>query len=126
MEDCGTVIERPDKPLLRKSDSTVACHPFHLLHATSILSYPLDSPTACATVFIMNRGSIRKHLKQPGPLIFRTADGNHFLVPHPEEVFVGRFNVAIEDEDGGFDFVDPLHIVSIRPAFRSKKRKNAH
>jgi hypothetical protein len=75
----------------------------------------------------MNRATILKHLRQAGPLVIRTSDGKEFGVPHPEFVFVGRFNVAIEDEGGGFDIIDPLHIVSIRPpAARQKQRKNGH
>lgn len=74
----------------------------------------------------MNREVILKQLHQPGPLLVRTSDGKEFPVPHPEFVFVGRFNVAIEDERGGMDILDPLHIVSIRPAARQKQRKNGH
>ena len=74
----------------------------------------------------MNRESILKNLKQPGPLVVRISDGKEFPVPHPEFVFVGRFNVAIEDEDGAFDVVDPVHIVSIRPATKKKQHKNGH
>jgi hypothetical protein len=74
----------------------------------------------------MNRESIRKQLRRPGPLVVRTSDGKQFPVPHPEFVLVGRFNVAIEDEAGAYDIIDPLHIVSIRPASRPKQRKNGH
>ncbi len=74
----------------------------------------------------MNRESIRKQLRRPGPLIVRTSDGKQFPVPHPEFVLVGRVNVAIEDEAGAFDVIDPVHIVSIRPASRQKPRKNGH
>ena len=74
----------------------------------------------------MNREVILKQLHQPGPLVVRTSDGNEFSVPHHEVVFVGRYNVAIEDERGGMDILDPLHIVSIRPSARRKMRKNGH
>jgi hypothetical protein len=74
----------------------------------------------------MNRESIRKQLRRPGPLVVRTSYGKQFPVPHPEFVMVGRFNVAIEDEDGAYDIISPLHIVSIRPASRQKQRKNGH
>jgi hypothetical protein len=74
----------------------------------------------------MNRESIARQLRRPGPLVVRTSDGGEFPVPHPEFVFVGRFNVAIEDHAGAFDIIDPWHIVSIRPATRQKRRKNGH
>jgi hypothetical protein len=74
----------------------------------------------------MNRDIIVKQLRRAGPLVIRTSDGKEFPVPHPEFVLVGRFNVAIEDEDGAFDIVDPLHIVSIRPATKKKQHKNGH
>ena len=74
----------------------------------------------------MNREAISKQLRRPGPLIVRTSDGQEFPVPHPDFVFVGRFNVAIEDEAGAFDIIDPLHIVSIRPVTPQKQRKNGH
>jgi hypothetical protein len=74
----------------------------------------------------MNRESIRKQLRRPGSLVVRTSDGKEFPVPHPEFVLVGRVNVAIEDEAGAFDVIDPLHIVSVRPTARHKQRKNGH
>lgn len=74
----------------------------------------------------MNRETILKQLRRPVPLIVRTSDGKEFSVPHPDFVFVGRFNFAIEDEAGAFDILDPLHIVSIRPVTPHKHRKNGH
>jgi len=74
----------------------------------------------------MNRDIILKQLRRPGPMVIRTSDGKEFPVAHPEFVLVGRFNVAVEDPDGAFDILDPLHIVSIRPAMRQKQRKNGH
>jgi len=74
----------------------------------------------------MNREAILKQLRRPGPLVVRTSDSKEFPVPHPEFVLIGRFNVAIEDEDGAFDIVDPLHIVSIRPTTKKKPHKNGH
>jgi len=74
----------------------------------------------------MNREVILKQLRRRGPLLVRTSDGKEFPIPHPVFVFVGRFNVAIEDERGGMDILDPLHIVSIHPATRQKQRKNGY
>lgn len=74
----------------------------------------------------MNREAIIRNLRRASPLVIRTSDGNEFPVPHPEFVLVGRFNVAVEDEGGGFDLIDPLHIVSIRRASKKKQHKNGH
>ena len=71
----------------------------------------------------MNVQTIRKRLSKEGPFIVRTSDGEKYTVPHPEFVWVGRYNVVIEDEQGGIDVIDPLHVVAIRrvPAAKDKK-----
>ena len=71
----------------------------------------------------MNRELIRQQLVGSGPVIIRTSDGKEFPVPHSEFVLVGRHNIVIEDEKGLLDIVDPLHVVSIRPAARRKTQK---
>ena len=71
----------------------------------------------------MNVQTIRKRLSKEGPLVVRTSDGEKYLVPHPEFVWVGRFNLVIEDEQGGIDVIDPLHVVAIHRA-RTAKNKN--
>lgn len=71
----------------------------------------------------MNVQTIRKRLSKEGPLIVKTSDGEQYLVRHPEFVWVGRYNVAIEDDEGGLDVIDPLHIVAIHRA-PSTKAKN--
>lgn len=71
----------------------------------------------------MDRESIRQNLRGQGPFIIRTSDGKQFSVPHPEFVLVGRHNLVIEHPKGMLDIVDPLHVVSIRPAPRRKAAK---
>ena len=62
----------------------------------------------------MNVQALRKRLSKEGPLVVRTSDGQEYAVPHPEFVWVGRHNLVIEDEQGGIDVIDPLHVVAIR------------
>jgi len=62
----------------------------------------------------MNVAAIRKRLSKAGPFIVRTSDGEQYSVLHPEFVWVGRHNLVIEDEKGGIDVIDPLHVVAIR------------
>jgi hypothetical protein len=73
----------------------------------------------------MNVQTIRKRLSKEGPFIVRTSDGEKYSVPHPEFVWVGRYNVVIEDEQGGIDVIDPLHVAAIRrvPAAKGKNEK---
>ena len=67
---------------------------------------------------------IREQLRGRRPLIVRTSDGKQYRVAHPEFVFVGRYNIIIEQPKGLLDILDPLHIVSIRPP-RRKSQKSA-
>ena len=69
--------------------------------------------------------TIRRRLSKEGPFIVRTSDGEKYSVPHPEFVWVGRYNLVIEDEQGGIDVIDPLHVVAIRrvPAAKGKNEK---
>ena len=71
----------------------------------------------------MNRELIRQQLVGPGPFIIRTSDGKQYVTPHSEFILIGRHNVVIEDSRGLLDFIDPLHIVSIRPGGRRKNHK---
>ncbi len=70
----------------------------------------------------MNRDLIRQQLSGAGPFLVRTSDGKEFTVPHPEFVLVGRHNLAIENEEGVFDIIDPMHVVSIRPVRKRRAR----
>jgi hypothetical protein len=64
----------------------------------------------------MNVQTIRKRLSKEGPFVVRTSDGQEYSVPHPEFVWVGRYNLVIEDEEGGIDVIDPIHVVAIHRA----------
>ena len=68
----------------------------------------------------MNVQTIRKRLSKAGPFLVRTSDGEQYQVLHPEFVWVGRHNLVIEDEKGGVDVIDPLHVVAIRRAPSTK------
>ena len=71
----------------------------------------------------MDRELIRQQLGNRGPLIIRTSDGKQFPVPHPEFVLVGRHNIVVESEAGLLDIIDPLHVLSIRPAAKQRPHK---
>jgi hypothetical protein len=73
----------------------------------------------------MNRELIRHHLASGEGSIIRTFDGQHYAVAHPEFVLIGKHNVVVEHPNGYLDIIDPLHIVSIRPAPRRKARKTS-
>ena len=73
----------------------------------------------------MNRDLIRHHLASREGSIIRTSDGRQYAVAHPEFVLIGRHNVVVEHPSGYLDIIDPLHIVSIRPASRRKTRKTS-
>lgn len=72
----------------------------------------------------MNKELIRQQLNGPGPFLVRTSDGKEFSVPHPEFVLVGRHNLVIEVDKGLLDIIDPLHVVSIRPASKRGTRNS--
>ncbi len=74
----------------------------------------------------MNREHIRHHLSGQGPCRIRTSDGKEYAVPHPEFVLVGRHNVVVEHRNGFLDIIDPLHVVSVRPARKRKSTKAVH
>lgn len=70
----------------------------------------------------MNRELIRRQLSGSGQFVVRTSDGKEYAVLHTEFVLVGRHNLVIEDEDGAFDIIDPMHVVSIRQVRKRKSR----
>jgi hypothetical protein len=73
----------------------------------------------------MNRDLIRQHLASRRESIIRNSDGRQYDAAHAEFVLIGRHNVVVEHPNGYLDIIDPLHIVSIRPAPRRKTRKTA-
>lgn len=63
----------------------------------------------------MNLEKIRKKLTGGfQPFIIRTSDGREFEVPHPEFIALGKWEVAVVDQNGDIDLLDPLHIVSLK------------
>jgi len=68
----------------------------------------------------MSVETIRRRLSKEGPLVVKTSDGEQYTVLHPEFVWVGRHNLVIDDEKGGIDVIDPLHVVAIRRAASAK------
>jgi hypothetical protein len=68
----------------------------------------------------MNRDLIRQQLASGQGAVIRTSDGQRYTVAHPEFVLIGKHNVVVEHPNGYLDIIDPLHIVSIRPAPRRK------
>ena len=73
----------------------------------------------------MNRDLIRQHLTSREGAVIRTSEGKQYDVAHSEFVLIGKHNVVVEHPNGCLDIIDPLHIVSIRPAPRRKPRKAA-
>ncbi len=70
----------------------------------------------------MNTAIIRKQTADPGPFVIRTSDGKEYHAPHGEFIGYTRHYLYIEDEEGGVDILDPLHVVSIRPASRRRAK----
>jgi hypothetical protein len=73
----------------------------------------------------MNRDLIRQQLASVQGAVIRTSDGHRYAVAHPEFVLIGKHNVVVEQPNGLLDIIDPLHIVSIRPATRRNARKTS-
>jgi len=70
----------------------------------------------------MNMEAIKKQMVGPGPFIIRTSDGKEYTVPHGEFVGYTRHYMMLEDEKGGLDIVDHLHVVAIRPVNKRRAR----
>ena len=70
----------------------------------------------------MNPEVIKKQTSGPGPFIIRTSDGKQYQTPHGEFIGFTRHYMFIEDEKGGVDIVDPLHVVAIRPVRKRRTR----
>ena len=60
------------------------------------------------------------------PFELRLTDGRRVPIVHPDFVALGRSIVAIMDEDDGLQEVDALHVVSLDPLSKSKKRNGKH
>ncbi len=68
----------------------------------------------------MNPAIIKKQTTGPGPFVIRTSDDKEYRAPHGEFIGFTRHYLYVEDEQGGVDILDPLHVVAIRPL--SKRR----
>ena len=77
---------------------------------------------------MLNMKTIRERLhKVPfKPFEMRLTDGRRIPVVHPDFVALGGSVVAIMDEEDGLQEVDALHVVSLDPLSKSKKRNGKH
>ena len=58
---------------------------------------------------------IRHRLKNGfRPFTLHLSDGRTYAVPQPEFIWVTRRSVAVSDQAGFIDIIDPLHIVSVK------------
>ena len=58
--------------------------------------------------------TIRQRLSGPGPFTIRTSNGHAYHLPHTDFALVARYNILIEEEDGGVEVIDARHVVAIR------------
>jgi hypothetical protein len=77
---------------------------------------------------MLNMKTIRERLhKVPfKPFEMRLTDGRRIPIVHPDFVALGGSVVAIMDEEDGLQEVDALHVVSLDPLSKSKKRNGKH
>ncbi len=63
----------------------------------------------------MDTDELRKRIRGPGfrPFSLHLSDGRSYEVPHPEFIATSNRLVAIMNEVGLSDLVDPEHIVSL-------------
>jgi hypothetical protein len=60
------------------------------------------------------------------PFLIRTSDGREFKVPHPEFVALGKYAIAVADDEGVINTIAILHIASIKDlALRGRKPNQA-
>ena len=80
-----------------------------------VQSCGVDGTKSVDFVSAMNIEKIRKRMTGGfQPFMLRTSDGREYSVPHPEFIMFGKFEVAVVDQDGDIDLLDPLHIVSLK------------
>jgi hypothetical protein len=60
------------------------------------------------------------------PFEMRLTDGRRVPIVHPDFVALGGSVVVITDETDGVQEVDALHVVSLDPLSKSKKRNGKH
>jgi hypothetical protein len=77
---------------------------------------------------MMSMRTIRDRLhKEPfEPFGLRLTDGRSSPIVHPDFVALGRSVVVITDDEDGVREVDALHVVSLDPMGKAKKRSGKH
>ena len=60
------------------------------------------------------------------PFEMRLTDGRRIRIVHPDFVALGGSVVVVTDETDGVQEVDALHVVSLDPLSRQKKRNGKH
>ena len=60
------------------------------------------------------------------PFEMRLSDGRRVPIVHPDFVALGGSVVVITDEEDGVREVDALHVVSLEPISKTKKRNGKH
>ncbi len=60
------------------------------------------------------------------PFLIRTSDGREFKVPHPEFIALGKYAIAVTDDEGVINTIALLHVASIKDLLvRTKKPRQA-
>ncbi len=77
---------------------------------------------------MLNMKTIRERLhKVPfKPFELRLTDGRRISIEHPDFVALGGSVVVVTDETDGVREVDALHVVSLDPLSKAKKRNGKH
>jgi hypothetical protein len=60
------------------------------------------------------------------PFEMRLSDGRRVPIVHPDFVALGGSVVVITDEEDGVREVDALHVASLEPLSKTKKRNGKH
>ena len=62
------------------------------------------------------------------PFVFRLSDGTRVPVPHPDFMLMppGLAQIVVSDKNGRLTRIDPLHVVSLNPLSKAKKRNGKH
>ncbi len=70
----------------------------------------------------MTTDTIKKQTAGPGPFLIRTSDGKELEAPHGEFLGFTRHYMMIENAKGVLDIIDPMHVASIGPINKRRKR----
>jgi hypothetical protein len=54
------------------------------------------------------------------PFLILTSDGKTYEIPHPEFILLGKYHVAVTDEEGDIVVIDPLHVVALKDIGKRK------